>query len=60
MTLTELIRFVQQNGKTQAEQLRLLRKARARLLEEIHCKQQLLDQLDFMIYEMKRSNGRIL
>lgn len=36
-----------------AEQIRVLRKYRYRLLEEIHRKQQLLDQLDYLIYEIK-------
>ncbi|MCB6993126.1 MerR family transcriptional regulator [bacterium 210820-DFI.6.37] len=33
--------------------IRLLRKQRYRLLEEIHEKQKVLDSLDFMIYKMK-------
>lgn len=34
-------------------QLRILRKQRCKLLEEIHCKQQVLDELDYMIGEAK-------
>lgn len=39
--------------ETTAQQIRMLRKYRYRLLEEIHGKQQLLDQLDYLIYEIK-------
>ena len=39
------------NGKE--EQIRLLRRCRCRLLEEIHRKQQLLDRLDYLVYERR-------
>ncbi|MCM1561936.1 MAG: MerR family transcriptional regulator [Butyrivibrio sp.] len=35
------------------EQIRILRKQRYKLLEEIHCKQQSLDELDYMIGKLK-------
>lgn len=35
------------------ERLRLLRQCRCRLLGEIHEKQQLLDHLDYLLYELK-------
>lgn len=35
------------------EQLRILRKQRYQLLEEIHHKQQSLDEIDFMIHNIK-------
>ena len=38
---------------TSAEEIRLLRKCRFQLLEEIHEKQQMLDQLDYLVYEIK-------
>ena len=38
---------------TSAEEIRLLRKCRFQLLEEIHEKQQMLDQLDYLAYEIK-------
>lgn len=52
MTLDKVMKQI--NGKTKEEQVRILRKNRAELLDEIHCKQQLLDQLDYMLYEIKR------
>ena len=38
-------------------QIRLLRKCRCRLLEQIHCQQQALDRLDYLIYELKNTKG---
>lgn len=40
--------------KGREEQIRILRKQRYKILEEIHCKQQLLDELDYMIDMMKK------
>ena len=44
------------HGKTEnkEEQIRILRKQRYRLLEENHCKQQSLDELDYMIDRIKK------
>lgn len=43
-------------------QIRLLRKCRYRLLDEIHEKQQALDEIDYIICKMKeqKKNGGIL
>ena len=41
-----------------AEQIRLLRRGRGRLLEEIHGKQQALDQLDYFIYQLRRRDSK--
>lgn len=60
MTLEEITRMVKEYGKTKEEQIRILRKSRSQLLDEIHSKQQLLDQLDYMIHEIKKINRRIL
>jgi len=54
MTLGEITKQIEENGRTKEEKIRILRKNRAQLLEEIHGKQQLLDQLDYMLYEMKK------
>lgn len=54
MTLEEIIKQVKENGKTKEEQIGILRKNRLQLLDEIHSKQQLLDQLDYMLYEVKQ------
>lgn len=54
MALTEIMEQLKENGKTKEERIRILRKNRAQLMDEIHGKQQLLDQLDYMLYEMKR------
>ena len=54
MELEELKKLcdLQRSGCCEAK-IRLLRKCRCRLLEEIHQKQQALDRLDYLIYRMK-------
>lgn len=56
MTLEEVTRQVKKCGKTKEDQIRILRKNRFQLLDEIHSKQQLLDQLDYMIHEIKKDS----
>lgn len=46
-----------QSDADKQEKLRLLRKQRCKLLEEIHGKQQSLDELDYMIEKMKNFGG---
>lgn len=48
----------QSDGDKQ-EKLRLLRKQRCKLLEEIHGKQQSLDELDYMIEKIKNFGGAL-
>ena len=55
MTLGEIEKLLNEKGKTKEEQIRIIRKERGCLLEEIHRKQQLLDRLDYMLYEMKKN-----
>ncbi len=52
MTVSEIEQEVQ--NLTGAEQERYIRRKRAELLEEIHKKQQSLDQLDYLIMQMKQ------
>ncbi|BCI60807.1 MerR family transcriptional regulator [Solibaculum mannosilyticum] len=54
-TLKHLITLMNAKSNTDADQVRILRKCRYQLLEEIHEKQQLLDQVDYLIHEI---NGR--
>lgn len=54
MMIEELTKLANDAAKTKEEKVRALRKRRAQLLEEIHSKQQLLDRLDYMIYELKK------
>lgn len=42
------------NEKSKEERVRILRKQRYKLLDEIHNKQQLLDELDYMIENLKK------
>lgn len=50
--VAQYLELINRQG-TAAEQVRLLRKHRGQLLDEIHEKQQLLDQLDLMIWDQK-------
>ena len=52
-TLKRFAALLDQDKDTRAEQIRLLRKRRYQLLEEIHEKQQSLDQLDYLIHKIK-------
>lgn len=54
MTLVEIMDQLNQNGRTKEERIKILRKNRVQLLDEIHGKQQLLDQLDYILYKMKK------
>ncbi len=54
MTLEEVTKQLEKYGNTKEEQIRIIRKSRAELLDEIHSKQQLLDQLDYMIHEIRK------
>ena len=40
------------------EQMRLLRRGRGRLLEDIHSKQQALDQLDYFIHQLRQGDAK--
>lgn len=51
-TLKELICLQSSDEDTREKQLKILRKCRSTLLNEIHTKQQRLDQLDYLIYEI--------
>lgn len=46
--------LVNDKAECKEEKIRLLRKQRCRLLEEIHGKQQSLDELDYMINEIRK------
>lgn len=54
MTLEEIEKLLDEQGISKEEKIRIIRKARCQLLEEIHCKQQLLDQLDYLLCEIKK------
>ncbi|WP_314724569.1 hypothetical protein [Enterocloster bolteae] len=55
MTLGEIEKLLNEKEKTKEERIRIIRKERGRLLEEIHGKQQQLDRLDYMLHEMKKN-----
>lgn len=51
--LKKYLRLLDDKTGSKEEQVRILRKQRCRLLEDIHDKQQALDELDYMIIETK-------
>lgn len=56
LQLDDLRYFLQmrsQDSGSKEEQIRILKKQRYRLLDDIHRKQQSLDRLDYMIHEIK-------
>lgn len=55
--LKQFAYLLDQKTDTRKEQIRILRKLRFDLLEEIHGKQQDLDRLDYFIHELKTQKG---
>lgn len=56
LQIDDLKHFLQirnQDAGSKEEQIRILKKQRYRLLDDIHRKQQSLDRLDYMIHEIK-------
>ena len=55
---TKRVLYLTENMGTDEEQIRMLRKRRNSLLSDIHEKQQLLDNLDFMIWHKRKQGGK--
>lgn len=53
--LKKYLRLIKDKTSTKQEQIKILRKQRYELLDDIHDKQQALDELDYMIRETKES-----
>ncbi|MCD8160550.1 MAG: hypothetical protein LUE61_05095 [Clostridiales bacterium] len=53
MTMPEIEAMLAAGEKTPEEKLRLLKKTRATLMEELHGQQQLVDQVDYLIYMLQ-------
>lgn len=56
-SLKQFVRLLEGGTNKKAEQIRALRKCRCKLLDEIHGKQQSLDHLDYLIYEIKKQKA---
>ena len=56
-TLKSYLALSTGDAEEQKNKLRILRKARGRLLEEIHEKQQSLDQIDYIIGQTRKEQG---
>jgi len=52
--LKKYLRLLNDKTESKEEQIRILRKQRYQLLDDIHDKQQTLDELDYMIQEVKK------
>ena len=56
--IKEFMRLFYKDGSDTKQQIQILRKQRVALLDEIHKKQRSLDELDYMIDELKKGDGR--
>ncbi len=52
--MEKITQLANDETKTKEEKVKILRKRRAQLLNEIHVQQQLLDRLDFILQEIKK------
>lgn len=55
----EYLRLFRTKNAGKAEQIRILRKQRCELMEEIHHKQQCLDRLDHMVDEIRKGEVKV-
>ena len=53
--LKKYLRLLNDKTGSKEEQIRILRKQRYQLLDDIHDKQQILDELDYMIQETQKA-----
>ncbi len=53
MTIIELTALTQSSQKTTEEKLHILKRARWELMEELHGKQQQVDQVDYLIFQLQ-------
>ena len=56
VTVKRYLELLDGNRQNCEEQVRILRKQRYKLLDDIHDKQQLLDGIDYLICEINRQN----
>ncbi|HIU26195.1 MAG TPA: hypothetical protein IAC50_06870 [Candidatus Copromorpha excrementigallinarum] len=57
--LAELKQLLEEGDAAASERIKLLKKHRFSLLKGIHKKQELLDRLDYVIYELKREECKM-
>lgn len=55
--LKRLKELLSQGDSAKTEQIRLLKKCRFRMLDDIHVKQQSLDRIDYMIHTLKHNES---
>ncbi|MCD8220666.1 MAG: hypothetical protein LUD07_00465 [Clostridiales bacterium] len=58
MTILEITESIGSGEKTPEEKLKILRRIRGDLMEELHGKQQLVDQVDYLIYQLKTEQNK--
>lgn len=54
--LQEFANLLSEGSETWAEQKRMLKKQRYCLMKEIHCKQQSVDRIDYILYQMEKGS----
>lgn len=54
----EYLQLLRKKNADKTEQIRILRKQRCKLMEEIHHKQQCLDRLDYMVDEIRKGGAK--
>ncbi|MCD8379278.1 MAG: hypothetical protein LUC95_02895 [Lachnospiraceae bacterium] len=59
MTILEITESIDSGEKTPEEKLKILRRIRGDLMEELHGKQQLVDQVDYLIYQLKTEQNKV-
>lgn len=57
MDLEDIMEQVGGAELSKEEKVKSLRKSRAQLLEGIHKEQQLLDQVDYLLYKLEKQGG---
>lgn len=55
----EYLKLLRKKNVGKTEQIRILRKQRCELMEEIHHKQQCLDRLDYMVDEIRKGGTKV-
>lgn len=53
-TISRYLLLLEEKEKNQKELIGILRNQRCRMMEELHEKQRKVDQLDYMLYELKK------
>lgn len=53
-SITEQVKIIEKSNQSPDDKIRLLRRLRCKLLDDIHGMQQLLDKIDYLIIQIKK------